>query len=144
MWGSKRFGLVFGKCSVRISSGTLAMPTEYFSLSPSRHMPGRYSIRPRLRPCRSIPVAQSSCNSTLYRVSQEERLISWEVIVSVIPSKKVYTHVCPIPNGFWERAISLYSSLDLAPSIAHPSPLLRHCLKHVSQCEASVGRCDCW
>jgi hypothetical protein len=29
--------------------------------------------------------------------------------------------MCPIPNGFWDRAISLYSSLDLAPYSAFPS-----------------------
>jgi hypothetical protein len=36
----------------------------------------------------------------LYRMSQEETAIFWEVIVSVILSKKVYMYVCPIPNGF--------------------------------------------
>jgi hypothetical protein len=48
---------------------------------------------------------------TLYRASQEERSIFWEVIVSVILSRKVYTYMCPIPNGFWDRAISLYCTL---------------------------------
>jgi hypothetical protein len=43
-------------------------------------------------------------------VSQEERSIFWEVIVSVILSKKVYMYMCPIPNGFRDRAILLYSS----------------------------------
>jgi hypothetical protein len=46
-------------------------------------------------------------------VSQEERSIFWEVIVSVILSKKkkkTYIYMCPIPNGFWDRTISLYSS----------------------------------
>jgi hypothetical protein len=38
-------------------------------------------------------------------VSQEERSILWEVIVSVIPSKNVYMNMCPIPNGFRDRAI---------------------------------------
>jgi hypothetical protein len=46
----------------------------------------------------------------IYSVSQEERSLFWEVIVSVILSKKVYMYMCPIPNGFWDRAISLYSS----------------------------------
>jgi hypothetical protein len=46
---------------------------------------------------------------TLYSVSQEERSIFWEVIVSVILSKKVYVYMCPILNGFRDRAISLYS-----------------------------------
>jgi hypothetical protein len=38
-------------------------------------------------------------------VSQEERSVLWEVIVSVILSKK-----SPIPNGFRDSAISLYIS----------------------------------
>jgi hypothetical protein len=39
----------------------------------------------------------------IYRVSQEERKIFWEVIVSVILSKKLYVNMCPIPNGFRDR-----------------------------------------
>jgi hypothetical protein len=46
----------------------------------------------------------------IYRVSQEGRSIFWEVIVSVILSKKVYMYMCPFLNGFRGRAISLYSS----------------------------------
>jgi hypothetical protein len=50
------------------------------------------------------------CMSTLlYRVAQKERSIVWEVIVSDNLSK-LYTHMCLIPNGFRDRAISLYSS----------------------------------
>jgi hypothetical protein len=45
-----------------------------------------------------------------YTVSQEERSIFWEVIVSVILSRKMYMYMCPIPNGFRDGAISLYSS----------------------------------
>ena len=41
----------------------------------------------------------------LYRVSQEESSIFWEVIVSVILSKNVYMNMFPIPNGFRGRAI---------------------------------------
>jgi hypothetical protein len=41
---------------------------------------------------------------------QEERSIFWEVIVSVILSKKLYMYMCPTPNGFQDTAISLYSS----------------------------------
>jgi hypothetical protein len=41
----------------------------------------------------------------LYRLSQEERTIVWEVILSIILSKKLYTNICPIPNGFRDRAI---------------------------------------
>jgi hypothetical protein len=29
--------------------------------------------------------------------------------------------MCPIPNGFWDRAISLYSSLHWAPNSVVPS-----------------------
>jgi hypothetical protein len=41
---------------------------------------------------------------------QEERSVFREVMVSVFLSKKVYIYMCPIPNGFRDRAISLYSS----------------------------------
>jgi hypothetical protein len=41
---------------------------------------------------------------------QEESLVFWEGIISVILSKKVYVYMCPIPNCFRDRAISLYSS----------------------------------
>ena len=53
-----------------------------------------------------------SCHKLLgifYRVSQEERSIFWEVTVSVILSKKLYMNMCPIPNGFRDRAIWLYN-----------------------------------
>jgi hypothetical protein len=43
-------------------------------------------------------------------VSQRERLIFWEVIVSVTLSKTFYMYICSIPNNFRVRAISLYSS----------------------------------
>jgi hypothetical protein len=39
-------------------------------------------------------------------MSQEESSIFWEVTVSAIQSKKLYTYMCPILNGFRERAIS--------------------------------------
>jgi hypothetical protein len=43
-------------------------------------------------------------------MSQEERSVFWEVIVSVILSRRVYMYMCPIPNGFRESAVSLYNS----------------------------------
>jgi hypothetical protein len=49
--------------------------------------------------------------SQSYTESQEERSTFCEVTTSVILSKKVYMHMCPIPNGFRDRAISLYSTL---------------------------------
>jgi len=45
----------------------------------------------------------------MYGVSQEERSIFWEVIVSVILSKNVYMNMCPIPNGFRDRAVWMYN-----------------------------------
>jgi hypothetical protein len=46
----------------------------------------------------------------IYRLSQEERSIFWEVIVSDILSKTMYMYMFPIPDSFQDRAISLYSS----------------------------------
>jgi hypothetical protein len=48
--------------------------------------------------------------SELYRISLEERSLFWEVIVLVILSKNMFTYMCPISNGFRDRAISLYGS----------------------------------
>ena len=48
---------------------------------------------------------QGDWNRHIYRVSQEERSIFREVIVSVILSKNVYMNMCPIPNGFRDTAI---------------------------------------
>jgi hypothetical protein len=45
----------------------------------------------------------------VYRMTQEERSVFWEVTVSVILSKKMYIYMYPIPNGFRDRAISLCS-----------------------------------
>jgi hypothetical protein len=39
------------------------------------------------------------------QMSRKERLIFWEIIVSVILSKNVYMNMCPILNGFRDRAI---------------------------------------
>jgi hypothetical protein len=57
-----------------------------------------------------------------YRVSQEERSIFWDVIVSAILSKIVYIYMCPIPKGFRDRAISLYRRAT------------RHVLTRVAKC----------
>jgi hypothetical protein len=43
----------------------------------------------------------------LFKMSQEESVIFWEVIVPVILGKNF---TCPVPNSFRDRAISLYSS----------------------------------
>jgi hypothetical protein len=62
----------------------------------------------------------------IYRLSQEERSICWEVTVSVILSKKVCTYMCPLPNGFRQRVISLYSTLYRRTT--------RHVLTIVAKC----------
>jgi hypothetical protein len=49
-------------------------------------------------------------HTTLYRMSHGERSLFSEVTVSVILSKNLYVYMCPIPNSFRDRAISLYSS----------------------------------
>jgi len=54
------------------------------------------------------PSKISKFKSGIHRVSQEEMLVFWEVIVSVILSKRVYMYTCHIPNSFRDRAISLY------------------------------------
>jgi len=44
-------------------------------------------------------------NIYIYKVFQEKRSVFWKVTVSVILSKKLYINMCPIPNGFRDRAI---------------------------------------
>jgi hypothetical protein len=56
-------------------------------------------------------------------MSQEERTIFWEVIVLVILSKKLYTNMCPIPNGFQDRAI--FVVWLGRPVLSFPPDLLR-------------------
>jgi len=67
----------------------------------------------------------------IYRMSKEEMSIFWEVIASVILSKKAYMYMYPIPSVFRDRAISLYRSLNMAPNIVlHSSriaPLYEAC-----------------
>jgi len=49
-------------------------------------------------------------DQAIYRMSQEERSIFWEVIISVILRKNVYMNMCPIPKIFRDRAIWMYNS----------------------------------
>jgi hypothetical protein len=60
------------------------------------------------------------------QVSQQERSILWEVIVSLILCKNMYMFMCPIPNFFRDRAISLYSTLYRRAT--------RHVLTRVAKC----------
>jgi len=50
-----------------------------------------------------------------------------------------------ILNGFRDRGIRLYNVVVWlgCPVLSFPPVMLRHCLKHVNLCEASVGCCDC-
>jgi hypothetical protein len=59
-----------------------------------------------------IDILDCVCKSLffLYTGCPRRRLIFWEVIVSVILSKKVYMYMRPIPIGFRNGAILLYSS----------------------------------
>jgi hypothetical protein len=57
----------------------------------------------------SIPYSPSYNHSTIYRVSQKERSISCGHRIGHY-KQKCYIYMCPIPNGFQNRAISLYIS----------------------------------
>jgi hypothetical protein len=61
----------------------------------------------------SLCLSTYACVGLPVHVSQEERSVFWEVIVSVILSKKLYGYMCPIPNSFRDTAISLYSSKNV-------------------------------
>jgi hypothetical protein len=67
---------------------------------------------------------QNGVHISLYRVSQEQRSIFWEVTVSVILSRKVCMYMYPIPNGFRDRALhcTLYRRAT------------RHVLTRVAKC----------
>jgi hypothetical protein len=97
---------------------------------------------------------------TLYRVSQEDRSIFWEVIVSIILSKKVYMYMCPIRNGFRDRAISFIHTLHFRPQcipfiislsfhyMFRPYTAIIRChylleLFHCVACAASPITCKC-
>jgi hypothetical protein len=79
----------------------------------------------------------SRLKSILYSVFQEERSGFWEVIVSVILSKYIFMYMCPFPNSFRDRAVSLYSSLDLALDIVCSS-------RKWIGVKRQFDRCDCW
>jgi hypothetical protein len=57
-----------------------------------------------------------------YRMSQKKRSIFWTVIVSAILRKNLYMYMCPIPNGFRDRAISLHSTLFTVQTSNTPCP----------------------
>jgi hypothetical protein len=74
----------------------------------------------------------------VYRMSQEERSVFWEVIISAILRKKVYMNMCPIPNCFrylgrsilnFARNIflpSLYEQSRQPTDASHRSTCFRH------------------
>jgi hypothetical protein len=73
----------------------------------------------------------------IYRVSQEERLIFWEVIVCH-SKKKVYMNMCPTPNGFRYLARNIFL-LSLSMN-NHNSKLTLHTDSHASDIGALRGK----
>ena len=73
----------------------------------TRHSHHHETLKPHIT-FNCLHVLYTCYLSAIYRVSQEEMSIFWEVTVSVILSKKVYMYMCPIPNVFRDRATSLY------------------------------------
>ncbi|PNF42615.1 hypothetical protein B7P43_G01291, partial [Cryptotermes secundus] len=64
------------------------------------------------------------------RLSQEERSIFWEFILS----KNVFMYMCPIPNGFRDRAISLYKLFHCTVRCTLCRKATRHVLTRVTKC----------
>jgi hypothetical protein len=54
-----------------------------------------------------------------YRISHEERSIFWEVIVSVILSKKVYKYMCFIASGFRDVIAHIKEGQDALRRVLH-------------------------
>jgi hypothetical protein len=64
----------------------------------------------------------------IYRVSQEERSVFWEVIVSVILSKILYIYMCPIRNCFGDTAISLRCTVYSVRATHHVLTRVAKCI----------------
>ena len=76
--------------------------------------------------CRILKHVGETTVFVMYGVSRKEMSIFWEVIISPILSNNLPMYTCLIANGFPDRAVSLYRSLDLAPNIVRHSAVLRH------------------
>jgi hypothetical protein len=68
----------------------------------------------------------------LYRMSQDERSVFWKVVISVILSKKLYTYMCSIPNGFRDRAMDVIVRKKQRQDLL--SRATRHVLTRVAKC----------
>jgi hypothetical protein len=68
----------------------------------------------------------------VYRVSQKEMSIFWEVVVLVIVSKKVYMYIYLIPNCFRDIAISCHRQLKEHQDA--PRQATSHVLTRVAKC----------
>jgi hypothetical protein len=87
---------------------------------------GFFTIIQSTTQCTLFTIIHSTTQCTLsnkikqciYTVSQEETSIFWKVTVSVILSKNSI-RAWPIPNGFRDRAISLYSCKTVDKEILH-------------------------
>jgi hypothetical protein len=74
-------------------------------------------------------------NHLVYRVSQEESSVFWDVILSVILRKKIWTFVLfRTVSDIWRAAFWIWRAIFSFPPI-----IMRHCLKHVNRCEASLA-----
>jgi hypothetical protein len=63
-------------------------------------------------------------------MSHEERSVFWEVIISVILTKKVYMYI--IPNGFRDRAMVVIALIkELQDALRRAT---RHVLTRVANC----------
>jgi len=88
------------------------------------------------------------CNTILdciHRVSQEEISMLWEVIVSVILSKKKCICTCVLFRAVSEVQLCHCTGVWIwRPILPFTPAVLRHCMKRVNRCEVSDGHCDCW
>jgi hypothetical protein len=55
-----------------------------------------------------------------HKLPKEERSIFWKDMLSVILSENLFMYMCPIPNGFRDTAVSLYSSSVSTPKTVLP------------------------
>jgi hypothetical protein len=89
-------------------------------------------------------IDQYVSSAYVYKLSQGERSIFWELIVSVILGKELYINMCLMPNGFRYLALSI---LNLAPDIFlpslsmsnHNSQLSLHTDSHASDWRITAG-----
>jgi hypothetical protein len=123
----QRSRLVFRSYSVWISAGTVSILIEVSHVA-AQSLQAYAGIVQRSGYGRFIQnhfkfiIHQTFHRQALYRISQEERSVFWEVIGSVNLSKKLCMYMCPIRNDFRDRAISLYRTLYTVQTSNTPYP----------------------